>query len=56
MAIHAPIQFFQDKAVISETTFFPIPVQHKTEKEIHFLLVIIHYDLIEMFVLAKAIL
>ena len=41
MAIHAPIQNFQDKSVISENTFMPIPVQHGTEKEIPLLLVII---------------
>ena len=55
MAIHAPIQFFQDKSVISENTFLPIPVQHETKKEIPLILVIIPYDLIEMFAFTKAI-
>ena len=41
MAIHAPIQFFQDEVVIFENTFLPIPIQHETEKDITFLLVII---------------
>ena len=55
MEIHAPIQNFQDKSIIYENTFLSNPVQHETEKEIPLLLVIIHYDLIEMFFLAKAI-
>ena len=42
MEIHDPLQFFQDKDVISENKILPIPIQHETEKEIPSILVTIH--------------